>query len=56
MGDRNYGVHMTCSEETRDLIMQDCLNDFLTHHPEFKGMKLSQGFMLKKIAETYLKI
>lgn len=56
MSDRQYSVHMTCSSEVKDMIMIECKKDFLRYHPEFKGMKMSQGFMLRKIAETYLKI
>lgn len=51
---KHYKIHLTCSKKTADMIMQDCAREFINHHPDFEGMKLSQGFMLKKIAEHYL--
>lgn len=54
MGEKNYTDIMKCSKETKDLIMINCKDDFLEHHPEFKGVNITQGFMLKKIAEYYL--
>ena len=55
MAEKNYTVHLTCSKETRDLIMITCVNVFLRHHKDFKGMKITSGFILKKIAEYYVK-
>ena len=54
MGVRNYTVHLTCSKETKDLILNNCVEEFVKHHKEFRGMKISQGLILKKIAEYYL--
>lgn len=48
-------VHLICSKETKDIILNECTKEFLQHHKEFKDMKLSQSFILKKIAEFYLK-
>ncbi len=48
-------VHLTCSSETKDLILNECVNEFLKHHKDFEGMNVSQGFILKRIAEYYLK-
>ncbi len=48
-------VHLTCSQETKDLILNECAEEFIKHHPELNGMKVSQGFILKKITEFYLK-
>ncbi len=53
--ERNYTDSMKCSKETKDLIMNDCVKEFISHHREFEGMKITHGFMLKKIAEYYLK-
>ena len=51
---KHYKIHLTCSKKTADMIIQDCVREFVEHHPEFEGMKISQGFILKKIAEHYL--
>ena len=45
---------LVCTKYVKQLIMEACLNEFLEHHPEFRGMHLSQNFMLQKIAEFYL--
>lgn len=44
-----------CSKEVFDKIMSECKEEFLKHHPEFKGINITQNFMLTKIAEFYLK-
>jgi len=46
--------HIVVDEDTYNLIMGDCLNEFLEHHPDFEGMKLTQNFILKKIVDYYL--
>ncbi len=51
---KHYRIHLTCSQKTADMITTDCIREFIAHHPEFEGMKISQGFILKKIAEHYL--
>lgn len=55
MGERNYTEIMKCSIETKEKIMIACKDDFLDHHPEFNSVKISQGFMLKTLADYYLK-
>lgn len=51
---KHYKIHLTCSKKTADMIMNDCIREFLAHHPDFEEMKISQGFILKKLAEHYL--
>lgn len=52
--ERGYECHLTCSKETKKLIIEDCKKEFLKHHPEFKGMSISCGFLLKKIGVYYI--
>ena len=47
-------VHMTCTRNTRDSIMKECVEEFLRHHPEMRGMKITQSFMLEKLRLFYL--
>ena len=47
--------HLTCSESTRELIVEDCIKEYLSHHPEMEGAKISQNHILKQIAEHYLR-
>lgn len=41
--------------ETHDLVMKNCLKEFLKENPKFVGMKISQNYLIKRIAEFYLK-
>jgi len=52
--ERHYTESLRCSKTTKKLIMLDCIEEFLLYNPDFKGMKISQGFILKKIAEHYI--
>ena len=51
---RNYTERLSCSTETKQLIMEECKSEFLKFNPKFRGFNLSQGFMLRRIAEHYL--
>ena len=51
MGNRK---HLLVDYETYDMITKNCVEEFLNHHPEFIGMKLTQSFIIRKIAEFYL--
>ena len=48
-------IHLICSPKVRDCIMIDCKREFLEHHPEFKGMRITQNFMLQKLVDFFLK-
>ncbi len=50
---KGYKSHLLCSEETKKLITEDCVEEFLAHHPEFNGMNITHNFILKKIGEFY---
>jgi len=52
---KGYTEHLTCSKETKNMIMINCKEEFLKHHPEISDIKISSGFMLKKIAEFYMR-
>lgn len=43
-----------CHNNTKELIMNDCKESFLKHHPEMKGIHLSENFILYKLAMFYL--
>lgn len=51
----NYDVKMCCSAETRDKIIYDCVEEYLKHHPEMRGKNITQGHILRQLAEHYLK-
>lgn len=52
---KGYVERLVCSLETKKLVTTDCVNEFLEHHPDFKGMNITNNFILNKIVEYYLK-
>lgn len=52
---QHYRHHLTCSKETKDMIINDCIKEFLTHHKEFQATRITSGFILRRLAEYYLK-
>ena len=52
--ERKYSTRLACSESTKKLIVKDCIEDFLSHHPELSGINVTQNMILRQIAEYYL--
>lgn len=52
--EKSYRSHLLCSKEIKMMIMKQCVDEFLRHHPEMVGIKISQGFMLRRLALYYL--
>ena len=50
----NY-VRISVSIETKNKF-KDCYTEFLEARPEFKGMFLSEDFILNKIIDYYLEL
>jgi len=55
ISEKKYIEKLSCSKSTKKLIMQDCIKEFLRHHPELKGMNITQNIILRNMAEFYLK-
>ena len=53
--EKSARVKLTVSQSTKDLIIKDCKEEFLKHHPEFDGMKITENFIARQIADFYLK-
>ena len=53
--DRNYECQINCSKETKKLLTEDCIEEYLSYHPEMRGINITQGFILRKVIEHYLK-
>lgn len=53
--ERGYSDNLKCSSSTKKMIMEDCIKLFLEDNPEYEGMKITQNFILKRIAKYYLK-
>lgn len=52
---KSYSVKLTVSESTKSMVVEECKKEFLTHHPEIKGMKITENFIVRQLAEFYLK-
>lgn len=55
LNDKGYSKHLCCSKKVFKMVTEDCVNEFLEYNKDFKGMKITQNFILLKIAEHYLK-
>lgn len=51
---RNYSSCLHCSQETFDLIVKDCKEEFLKHHPELEGTHITQNQILNRLAKYYM--
>jgi len=47
-------VKLTVTSETKRMVLS-CIPDFLEHHPEVKGMKITENFIVMQIADHYKK-
>jgi len=52
---KGYGEKLSCSKDTKNLIMSQCVDEFLRHHPELKGINVTQNMILNHIGNFYLK-
>jgi len=46
--------HLVCSQVVYDMITKECAKEYLKHHPEMLGAKLSQNHILRQISKFYL--
>lgn len=47
--------HLLCNDEVYNLIVNDCVEEYVRNHPEMEGAKISQNHILKQLARYYLK-
>lgn len=52
--ERKYSTRLSCSESTKKLIINDCVEEFIAHHPELRGINVTHNMILRQIAEYYL--
>lgn len=50
MGSRRLVV----DQETYDLVTKECKEEFLRHQTDIEGMKISQNFLVRRIARYYI--
>ena len=46
--------HLAVSKETYNMIVIDCVEEFLRANPDFRDMKISQNYIVARIAKKYL--
>lgn len=46
--------HLVCSQDVYDMIVKDCIKEYIEHHPEMLGAKISQNHILRQLAKFYL--
>lgn len=52
---RNYSARLCCSRETKKMLLNECVQEFLSHHKDLEGMYITHDFILRKLIEYYLK-
>ena len=40
--------------DTFNLVMVECVEEFLKYNPSFEGMNITQEYIVKRIAKKYL--
>lgn len=55
INEKKYTEKLSCSKSTKELILNECIKEFLAHHPEMKGANVTHNMILRQIAEFYLK-
>lgn len=53
--ERGYSRRLCCSKETYDMIVNGCRKRIYKETPELDGMKLSQNYILKRVARWFLR-
>lgn len=52
--EKNCSERITCSVSTKDLLLDECKQEYLKHHPEMEGVILTQSFLVRKVIDFYL--
>lgn len=54
--DKKYSKKLSVSKSTFNLVVDDCIPAFLKDNPDFQGMKITQNFIVRRMAKMYLKM
>jgi hypothetical protein len=54
--ERKYVKKLSVSQSTFDLVTKDCIKAFLEDNPDFEGMKITQNYIIRRMAKRYLKL
>ena len=50
---KNY-KRLAVSEETFNIVINDCITEFLKHNPKMEGLNISHDFIIRKMSQHYL--
>lgn len=45
---------LSVRKNVKELVLKDCVKEFLRTNPDFKGMNITQSFIIERIALSYL--
>lgn len=48
-------VQVKVRKSDKEKMMNECVEEFLRHHPELEGYHITQAHMFKQLIEFYLK-
>lgn len=48
-------VRLSVTQETKDLIVNQCRKEFLKNYPNMRGVFLSEDFLVDRVGKYYLK-
>lgn len=51
---KNYST-LNVEEEYKEKLLNDCVKEYLKHHPEMVGIPITASKILKEVVEYYLK-
>ena len=54
--ERKYIRKLSVSQSTFDLVTKDCIKAFLEDNPDFESVKITQNFIIRRMAKGYLKL
>lgn len=46
--------HLSVRPDTKTLVMKNCIEEFLKYNPKFKGMHITEEFIIRRMAEHYM--
>ena len=52
---KNYIARICCSSEDKFRLNNECVRAFLEDNPKLDGIRFSEGFMLKKLIDYFLR-
>jgi len=45
---------LAIKSDTKEMLLNECVKEFLRHNPAFEGMNITQDFILMKVITFYL--